>query len=63
VLKTNGEPKKFCKRVLSKLLWQKAQKPTLNGLDFLAQWQNFHHTGRKILPGVATLEDAAVGAG
>ena len=42
---------------------KKPQNLTLNGLNFLAQWQNFHHTGRKILPGVATLKDAAVGAG
>ena len=42
---------------------KKPQNLTLNGLNFLAQWQNFHHTGRKILPGVAILEDAEVGAG
>jgi hypothetical protein len=42
---------------------KKPENLTLKGLNFLAQWQNFHHTGRKILPGVATLEDAAVGAG
>ena len=42
---------------------KKPQNLTLNGLNFLAQWQNFHHNGRKILPGVAILEDAEVGAG
>jgi hypothetical protein len=35
----------------------------LEGLNYLAQQPNFfHQTGRKILPRVATLEDAVVGA-
>jgi hypothetical protein len=54
---------KFCKQVLSCPSFYGKKNLSLKGLNFLAQWQNFHHTGRKILPGVATLEDAAVGAG
>ncbi len=44
----------------------KARSPRnfiLEGPNFLAQRMDFHQTGRKILSGVGTLEDAAAGAG
>jgi hypothetical protein len=55
--------KNFANEFCPSFYGRNPQNLNLNGLNFLAQWQNFHHTGRKILPGVPTLEDAVVGAG